>query len=418
MGILDAPPISRTELRTATRRTGALPALPIASGGGMAYNVNVSTSATGYSSRQVFKAAVDATDLRLTYPLGFYIGASAAGETAINGAVSFKASIEMSNGYIAPVFFRGQRTGTTDPWATVSSDPVALNLKAGDVFYVRTFLNATTGLHIMNTGSANGPGVSYSGQIGYATGDYADGGGTFTVDIGGGYWGPVVTGTYTGTSKAAVAIVGDSISVGYGTSNGSWAWWKRGLNNAFPAIQYARTGAYAQSLATLNVRGFPMLTGCTHGIVLAGSNDLTGSRTLANIQADLLAIWNQLAGRGIKVYAATIPPNTTSTDAWVTTTNQTPVASNATRILVNTWIRAGAPLDPTTKAPVAVGTSGALLLGATGHPLTGVIETADVCETARDSGIWKANYTADGVHPGDTAATAMGAVIPTAAFTV
>lgn len=56
---------------------------------------------------------------------------------------------------------------------------------------------------------------------------------------------------------------------------------------------------------------------------------------------------------------------------------------------MNGWLRAGAPIDPSSFAPVAIGTSGALLAGAAAHPLYAVFELADQVESARDSGLWK-----------------------------
>jgi hypothetical protein len=131
--------------------------------------------------------------------------------------------------------------------------------------------------------------------------------------------------------------------------------------------------------------------------VLLGTNDV--GRTLVQMQTDLTTIWTALSNRGMKVHAGTIPPGTTSTDSWATTANQTKKATEATRVAFNDWIR-------TTPAPLA-----------------GYVETADACETARNSGFWKvngaANYaTTDGTHPTDVIHQAMGAAINLAAFTV
>lgn len=72
---------------------------------------------------------------------------------------------------------------------------------------------------------------------------------------------------------------------------------------------------------------------------------------------------------------------------------------------MNDWIREGAPVD-SNLAAVAVGTTaaGTLRAGDAGHPLVGYFETADAVETARNSGKWKVDgtankYTSDGVHP-------------------
>jgi lysophospholipase L1-like esterase len=90
---------------------------------------------------------------------------------------------------------------------------------------------------------------------------------------------------------------------------------------------------------------------------------------------------------GLPVFQNTITPSTTSTDSWATTGNQTPESSNAVRVQVNDWIRT---------VP---------------SPLSGYFEIADLAETARNSGIWKAGYTSDGLHPNATGHSALAAGI-------
>lgn len=127
-----------------------------------------------------------------------------------------------------------------------------------------------------------------------------------------------------------------------------------------------------------------------------GRNDVTGGQTLAQVQATLLSLWSGAAARGCKVFQTTITPRTTTTDNFLTLANQTADATDPVRVALNTWIRAGSPIDPGTLAAVAVGTSGALLAGATNHPLyantaapLGYVEVADTVESARNSGLWK-----------------------------
>jgi hypothetical protein len=119
----------------------------------------------------------------------------------------------------------------------------------------------------------------------------------------------------------------------------------------------------------------------THVHFEYGINDLTAGRTAAVIQTALQAGYALFPTK--KISQSTIPPVSTSTDAWATVANQTVVASNAQRILLNNWIR--------TKP----------------SPLWAYFEVADVVESARDSGLWKAPtgsagitgaVTGDGTH--------------------
>lgn len=129
----------------------------------------------------------------------------------------------------------------------------------------------------------------------------------------------------------------------------------------------------------------------------------------------LTGVWRTCADAGQRVHACTITPVDTS-GTFTTTAGQTAGAHNATRAAVNDWIRAGAPINSTTLAYVPVGTVGALTAGQPGHPLIDWFETADTVETARNSGIWKANYTEDGTHPSSVGHAAMAAAIDTTRF--
>ncbi len=140
----------------------------------------------------------------------------------------------------------------------------------------------------------------------------------------------------------------------------------------------------------------------TTAIVEYCRNDMGDGRTAAQMEANLLTLWTTRHNAGQRVIQTTITPNTTSTDSWATTGNQTVANAGveAHRVSLNNWIRAGAPTVGGTA--VAPGTSGALLAGQVGHPLYGYWEIADEVETARNSGIWKAGYTTDGLHPSTT----------------
>jgi hypothetical protein len=111
-------------------------------------------------------------------------------------------------------------------------------------------------------------------------------------------------------------------------------------------------------------RRMQVIQGATHAICEYGVNDLSVS--FASVATNLVTTWKLLADRGMKVYQTTITPFTTSTGGFTTTANQTiasGIRSNTVRVSINDWIRAGAPVNATTLAPVAVGTSGALLAG-------------------------------------------------------
>jgi lysophospholipase L1-like esterase len=132
---------------------------------------------------------------------------------------------------------------------------------------------------------------------------------------------------------------------------------------------------------------------------------------LAQLQANNLSLWKALSSRQLKAFQTTITPSSTST-------NTVPAANDSVRVAYNTWLRAGSPIDPATKNAVAVGTAGALLAGQAGHPLEGYFEIADLGETARNSGLWKAGYSGDGTHPTSTGHAALALGIDTTRIVV
>lgn len=69
-------------------------------------------------------------------------------------------------------------------------------------------------------------------------------------------------------------------------------------------------------------------------------NDITGGRSVAQIQADLTLVIRQLRGSGIRgVFVETVIPFPSSTDGYATLANQTAGAQNAVAQQINTWIR-------------------------------------------------------------------------------
>lgn len=124
---------------------------------------------------------------------------------------------------------------------------------------------------------------------------------------------------------------------------------------------------------------------CLDVVVIYGLNDLLASATLSVWQTAALQIWRDLWMGGCRVHATTITPRPSDAGtSYANLAGQTVNADEAMRVGANDWMRAGAPLDPTTLLPVAVGTVGAIPC----PYLVDVVERADVCESSRNSGKW------------------------------
>lgn len=224
------------------------------------------------------------------------------------------------------------------------------------------------------------------------------------------------------TGLPVVAIFGTSISEGFiGEHRESYI--QQALQSAgLPFIGLGKGSeriAYLTELTHHRAR-YPLAAAATDVICEHGVNDglNSGATTFAGLAGALLGLWGQLVALAAapRIWQCTLPPSyNTSTDAWVTTVNQTAPPGNTARVQVNDWIRAGAPLVGA--APVAAGTA-----GSTPSPLlTGYFDAADAMESARNTGLWKVNgaanyYTADGTHPSIAAHAAAASIVNTAAI--
>jgi hypothetical protein len=149
--------------------------------------------------------------------------------------------------------------------------------------------------------------------------------------------------TIDGTIAQSICIAGDSTSVGYwdgvyGPNNGGWPW--RACQN-WPGMSIGCAGERLQQQvdpATFFVR-FEIARWHTHILDCTLINDVTQSRTVAQMQADVLAQAYKFMSRGINYLKATCAPLADSTDGWFTVANQTPRANEANRVGINNWLR-------------------------------------------------------------------------------
>lgn len=113
-----------------------------------------------------------------------------------------------------------------------------------------------------------------------------------------------------------------------------------------PTLNYGIPGDRAQWYAangTLRTQ-LAALAGATSALLELGVNDFySGARTADNVLTDRSTIRanNAAAIPGLKTFDTTVTPETTSTDGWNTTANQTPVSAtgNNTRAAFNDFLR-------------------------------------------------------------------------------
>lgn len=410
---------------------GALMGVPVADNTFVAGQDTARTT-TG-TSRRPHTVAIASTDLRLVFTNWANSGATSTpnyNDKDSTGPITIKASVEIG-GTIYRLTFGGNDTVTIAGGGWVQSDPLPIDMAAGTVFYSRTFLASGGTWHY------NGYTGSTTGQGGWVTTtDLTAPGSAAVADVAFvPIYGPsAIIGKPLGGSGRSILVVGDSIGHGYGDAPGATAWQGRNINNAKLAgggfiaralytvvgfLNAAIPGDSAEWFVTIagHFRRMTWASSATSVICQYGRNDISGGRTLAQIQADLLTIWTMAANRGAKAFQTTITPRTTSTDGWRSVGAQTKDANDAVRVALNGWLRAGAPIDPNTKAAVAVGTAGALLAGSQNHPLTGVFEIADLVEYRRDDGRFMAAVNQRTKADGVTTAGGSTVSSATAAFT-
>ncbi len=391
-----------------------LPGSVVASG---CYGIGLSSSAsvapaqtsTG-TSRILHKQLVDACDIRLVF-FNAFVNDSPNTGTNQDGpsAYTIKAGIEIGgqggSGFTYPVTFDGKLSGVVDPGGLLISDPLAIEIAAGTSWYERVNITAAGGTW---NPSALVLGTTIGGFV--ASSDVAHAQTTITNNPAFCYGSGAVLGTPTARNVATALCIGDSMTAGLGDAGDgggggvSYAFSLTGLPSGgfvvraltaanIPWINMAHSSdAFANfNLARGHHRRLAIANGCTHAVCAYGFNDIhVSSASLATLQAAAIPTWGLLTRRGMKVHQTTIPPQTSSTDGWLTVGNQTTVSApkDTVRQGFNDWLRGGAPMSA--GAAVTVGTPGALLAGQAGHPLTGYFEVADTVESARNSGKYRA----------------------------
>jgi lysophospholipase L1-like esterase len=350
------------------------------------------------------------------------VQSSGVGETNGANSITVRAAVETVGGAFIPVFFNGKRDVVIEPGATVMSDPASVGNITDGYFFTRTYVLVTsgqtwplsvtamnaffTGEGVANSGSPSD--LTTSGSIGTTAGR------TF---------GPVaVLGSGGSENLPIVGLLGDSIGTGTGDTLEDWGAFSRKLSaDLVPLVKISAAGETAQNVAQASqFRRKVLIPGCTDIICQLGVNDFRTNRTTENVQADTISVWRASGAGGAKVWQTTVTPtNTTSTDSWATVGNQTIQVPqrNTERVDYNNWVRDGAPLNPSTFAAQAIGaTTNTVRAGEAGHPLAGYIEIADAIESARDSGLFKAASTGDGLHPNPSGHVLLAAAIDTSIF--
>lgn len=92
------------------------------------------------TSRLRYKVAQDCSDIRVAFFNGF------ATDAVTTGAMTVKATLELSDGTLVVLSFQGKRTATLDRDCLLVSDPVGAELVSGADVFVRTYVTVANGV--------------------------------------------------------------------------------------------------------------------------------------------------------------------------------------------------------------------------------------------------------------------------------
>ena len=300
---------------------------------------------SGNSFRQIVQVSVGGTELRLHLSNLFNTDATEILGVEIARAASMGASPDIVEGTSVELTFGGQRAITMEPGGEAVSDPVRFPLKDRDNLAITIHYGSISAETLTSH-----PGSRTSSYI--ALGNTSDFSSPAAVTA---HW-------YTISSidvrpmkeSSAIAVLGDSITDGRGTTtNGQDRWTdqlsrsllKAGKNIAVlnfglggNCILRGGLGPTGESRYPRDLFGYE---GVKYIILFEGTNDLGGSRDGRQTATEIQAVWTRIVReaheKGIIVFGATVTP--------VKGNGYYSEDHEAGRQQLNQWIRSGGIFD-------------------------------------------------------------------------
>ena len=300
---------------------------------------------SGNSFRQIVQVSVGGTELRLHLSNLFNTDGTEILGVEIARAASMGASPDVVEGTSVELTFGGQRAITMEPGGEAVSDPVRFPLKDRDNLSITIHYGSISAETLTSH-----PGSRTSSYI--ALGNTSDFSSPAAVTA---HW-------YTISSidvrpmkeSAAIAVLGDSITDGRGTTtNGQDRWTdqlsrsllKAGKNIAVLNFGLGGNCILRGGLGPTGESRYPRdlfgHEGVKYIILFEGTNDLGGSRDGRQTATAIQAVWTRIVReaheKGIKVFGATVTP--------VKGNGYYSEDHEAGRQQLNQWIRSGGIFD-------------------------------------------------------------------------
>ena len=284
----------------------------------------------------------DIVGLRLVFP-GF--GFDNPEQAIPTASYTVTATVEYPAGVFTRFTISGSPTLTVSSGETTAAfDFLPIVIPAGAIFYIKTYLRWSAG-NFWLTGNAacrittdwTVRGNNLSDLTASATPQT-----TGSAAVG---FGPSVYAAFA-NPISSLGILGDSIAFAgvydQPNPNDCSVFIERAMRNVIPTMNLARSSDELSFYLSQNAGRRLLLSGfVSHTIDQYGTNDIyTGNVSLSDLQTTAAQVWNQYIGIGIKVFATTLPPRSTSTDGWATIDNQTifEPTKDAIRIAYNSWL--------------------------------------------------------------------------------
>lgn len=300
---------------------------------------------SGNSFRQIVQVSVGGTELRLHLSNLFNTDGTEILGVEIARAASMGASPDIVEGTSVELTFGGQRAITMEPGGEAVSDPVRFPLKDRDNLAITIHYGSISAETLTSH-----PGSRTSSYI--APGNTSDFSSPAAVTA---HW-------YTISSidvrpmkeSSAIAVLGDSITDGRGTTtNGQDRWTdqlsrsllKAGKNIAVLNFGLGGNCILRGGLGPTGESRYPRdlfgHEGVKYIILFEGTNDLGGSRDGRQTATEIQAVWTRIVReaheKGIKVFGATVTP--------VKGNGYYSEDHEAGRQQLNQWIRSGGIFD-------------------------------------------------------------------------
>lgn len=309
----------------------------IAADNGAAGSYSVLSNTSGIGARQ--DGIISGTDPTQDYTLGAGLawGAKTGTPVISGGAISSVPVAAGGTGYTAGL--------NLAPWygPAGAGQPGALNPGSGVTGYGNPSGGSLSSVTLISGGTGNSslnpPHIYVAGG-----GTAANGFGSNTAA-----YGPSLITGRPAAKAPSVLLVGDSITVGYGSVdgmgdlNGNYGFYEQALANRYGVHKLAVSGEQAAGWLSNNTHQLNFLSAAmargfkpTTVVIGLGVNDFltdTYSNVLSSVQGNITAIANIFRTYGCKIIMTTIPPNNTtsaSSNKYTTVAEQTPYNANYT----------------------------------------------------------------------------------------